>query len=444
MALKWGIRIWGPNDTGWADAESNPDTSNPWIEEIANIQITEGGFGPLRNGSPAIVRAEVKADALSLTNLYADLSAFLAFSFTGPCGIDTPADFANQLSNDDWERVMFVGQWGTYKGTLPSPEFVNVDWVSYASHFLNAVPRVAADGTASVSSLLNDIGVALSPSPSGSNRFPDRISGYQLDAPASDDQPVGSYMAPATAGYGMWIGPLDYSMVYDGDNLDDGTSNFNPYWRPSYSDSSWRDGGASTAHVEAIEIYYPYQLEILDYGRAYGDHPNRVRVNGTTGNTGTYSQGGALPLVTSTVSTYIDNDTECDTAAEILINQCGMPHPKIFNLTVHIEDYYRDMVAAGSSADDAEAVCWKLGAARIGDHINLRTEAVGDGIRPVGSVTSDDLMTEICAPSYAKVDGDTPTRRNVHAITSYTKRFDPVAGWVCSFSLRPGLAWSTS
>lgn len=439
MAPRYGLRLWGPPDGAYTN--DNPD-GGPWVDEIGTIEHATGDFGPFTVGSPNLIRFDAKTNALAMENLYADPTAQIILSVTGPCGTDTPSDYAYQLSNDDWERLMFVGQFGGYKASLPqigAARMVKADIAEWWSSILNSRPGVASSANTDPKQIIQDIDTAISVGilSSNLNAFPDHTNGYLMDMPASGTETAGAILQKATAPYGMWVCG-EYQGTYTGDDLD----TWDLGVRPSIFRLNWRSGFAATANRETVQIYRPYLCGFPDYGRQIGAHPNRVRVNGSGGATGTYTHGapGVLGHTTQTVTSWIDNNTECDSAAEHLIHLSCAPYPRIFKCVIPIEAFYNAHIAAGDDPDLVQAMCWKLVALRPGDLINFATETNDplDGFADPAPVplTSEADLVAVVNPQVAAEYGDATGAGLIHDVTSVTRRWHHVTGWTIEFGCR--------
>lgn len=436
MAHVWGINVWGIGP----DAANSPGGVD-WVDLIGGIEITEGDFSPLQSGTPHAMRAHIKTDAAVMaSDINMNLLKQVTIGFKGPCGTDTPADFAHQYADDDWERIVFRGDNGDYTGDLPGPPdgMIQANYVGQDSEVLGIRPRVSADASIGVAGIINAIAAEISGDidikPNGVDAFPDAISGYELDLPASGDASIATIMQPATAGYAMWV-CFEWIGDYDTDVLQGTLIQI----RPSVFASGWVDGGADGSTSQRIEVPFPWIFR-YSYGQQWGNHPDRVRVNGTASHTGVYAAGSSFGTVdVRTVTTLINNDTECDSAAEHVLSSCLRPHPRIMEMLIRMEDCYRDLVRRGVDPDDAQAVLWKLGAARVGDTIQLQSETF-DPLEalplPSGSNVTQDQLDAVVAPFVTVLHDGTPAGTDLHSVASVTRSWDPHNGWIIKLGLR--------
>lgn len=446
MAHKWGIRLWGGAGEDLLDADLNP-----WVDSVGALEHTVGGHTPLQMGAPNQLNGIFIGNATKMVDDQNDITRQAYLSVYGPCGADTPADYHAAMDNGDYERIIFAGTYGDYNATLPEPANGAVQWAMQGndSKVFNRRPGIAQDLNADFADVLTAIEGAVTFSPTAEHdRFPDAVAGYLQDMPASDDDSIGTILSKLSAPYGMWVG-VEWSHSLDAsDELDAGPTMI---WRPSWFTDSWRDGGADTTGVEIVTVNAPWVLRYT-YGRQYAAHPSKVTVTGTGAVTGSFSHASGYQTgwAGSNVSSYIDNNTEAANSAEHLAKMCGLPYPRIIEATLPLEMGYRKMVAAGVSTDDAEAVCWKIAAARIGDRFIPSTETAdpgGDAVEPPvrhGRYATDELLTDVVRPYFQAEAGDSPARINGWTISKVTRTWSPHTGLTVTLGLMGGFGgdWS--
>ena len=160
------------------------------------------------------------------------------------------------------------------------------------------------------------------------------------------------------------------------------------------------------------------------------------------GAAGSHSHGapGVLGHTTQSVSTWIDNNTECDASAEHLIHLSCAPYTRIFKCVIPIEAFYDAHIRAGDDPDLVQAMCWKLVALRPGDLINFATFTNDplDGFEDPAThpLTSEEDLVAVVNPEVAAEYGDATSAALIHDVTSVTRKWHHITGWTIEFGCR--------
>ena len=437
MAPKWGFKFY-TQQAQVTEGDGYP-AATPWCDLVSDIEHTWGPFEPFGAGGPHVLSFRARADALTMLD---DPLQDAAICFYGPCGADTPTPYAELLDNGDYERVLFYGEQPDFKGSTERPNWMQIQMPGYDSAVLNYKAHIGSGtnhGVQATLILLEAEGPGLGLESNAWEAFPDATVGYTLDRAAQGASTAAAYLASHTAGYGMWV-TGEYMADYTGDAI---TGVPRMAWRPSIIDTGWMDT-PPTSRQEIITITRPWLFQFLDYGQQWGDHPNKVTVTGTGGATGASSHGAARYIHRDVdVTTFIDNSPECAHAALNLLRTAGMPHINIFDLRIDIELLYKKLVQHGESTDDAEALCWKLGAVRVGDSILFDYDS-GSGFEepaPATSYTSSEVLQEITAPDYEKKQTTGSGRQGAWNVTRVRRTWNHRKGWTVYISLRVQEGW---
>lgn len=444
MAHKWGLRLWG--GTGDDLLDTNAD---PWTDSVGSIKHSVGGHTPLTMGAPNTLDGIFMGDATRMVDPQNDFTTQAWVSVYGPSTAGVPADhYAAMDAADTYERIIFTGTYADYEATLPNPAgSLRFSMQGDDSKLFNRRPGIPSDTNADIGAVLTAIeGAITSPGISGEHdRFPDEVAGYLQDMPASGTDSVGSILQKLTAPYGMWAGvEWDHTL----DASDDITSGPTMLWRPSWQSQHWRTGSsADISGVDTITTQTPW-LWRYKYGRRYGDHPNKVTVTGVGGAEGDYTHGAgfASGWAGASVSTYIDNNSECDQAAKHLAKMCGpYGYPRISEATINVEHGYKRMVAAGVDPDLAETMMWRTVAARIGDTFKPLTVATGtETWAPIacperyGQWATDEQLADVVRPYQRPETTDSEARLDYWVISQVKREWHYLSGWTVTLGLMPG------
>lgn len=431
-------------------SETDVDVENDsasWTTKVGNVRVTTGGGSWWRDGKPGVCNLDMMLPlhlASKVRTVTIGVTLIPSTASTMPSGT-IGAGSANAY------RIIFHGDVQSVKGTPTNQtaDIVQFDAVSEMSGLLNRKARTAAAPNTGIRDLLGDIETAHSLTMSGDAYFPVAAEYANLDRPAQKANTNGAWIRTALAGSGINMSE-DWQTSITAPEL---------MWRPDFQDPDYY-ATLTTARMWTWQAGYPWLYSYPDVGLQYEDFVARVNVEGeNSGGTQVYGYGGlANGTIRATVgnrdvtlSTWMDNTTDCQTYARRLIAYQGQPnYLKLNQFTLNTEHLYRVMQADDTAGKtiDPEVEIFTAAAGMPGDTVTRRYDSsvgvgFGDGhdfYRDWPSNAPDggdlyDTLDPLWNPEMAYTPG--VEYADTHIIRAFTRQFTPTGGWDVTYGVEP-------